>query len=106
MGEAVLIVPEGVCVATKAHLGAGDAWVFDRDSGGLDVDVDESPSAPAGTPRLAVDAEVGFGELRIGHDRQSDHGPPWRDEDWEFGEDEDRAGAPNVGCEGERARTR
>jgi hypothetical protein len=67
VGAARLIVPDDVCVATTADIGMGYAGVFDADSEGIDVDYDERDNAPAGTSRLVVDAEIGVGELLIGH---------------------------------------
>jgi phage shock protein PspC (stress-responsive transcriptional regulator) len=66
VGSARLIVPDDVCVTTQADLGIGFAGVFDEENDGIDVDFDEQHSAPAGTSRLVVDAEVGVGELLIG----------------------------------------
>ena len=45
----------------------GYAGVFDSDSDGIDVDYDEQRTAPPDTSRLVVDAEIGVGELLIGH---------------------------------------
>jgi phage shock protein PspC (stress-responsive transcriptional regulator) len=67
VGSARLIVPEDVCVATTADVGVGYAGVFDSDSEGIDVDYDEERTAPPDTSRLVVDAEIGVGELLIGH---------------------------------------
>jgi phage shock protein PspC (stress-responsive transcriptional regulator) len=68
MGEAVVYVPEHVCVATRAEIGAGAARVFDRDNGGVDVDWEQTPDAAEDVPRLFVDADIGLGELRVRHD--------------------------------------
>ena len=67
MGSARLIVPDDVCVATSAEIGVGYAGVFDSDNDGIDVDYDEWHTPPAGTSRLVVDADIGVGELLIGH---------------------------------------
>jgi predicted membrane protein len=95
IGEAVVVVPNDVCVALDSRVGAGYARLFDRDSGGLDVDWDTTPAA-AGVPRLVLDADVGMGALQVVHDPSDiDRG----DERW-FGPDrsvEDSEG--NVGCE-------
>jgi phage shock protein PspC (stress-responsive transcriptional regulator) len=66
VGEARVIVPDDVCVATTAHVGIGEARTFDRHNEGVDVDLDDRPGAPAATTRLLVDADVGVGALRIG----------------------------------------
>ena len=68
VGEAQLVVPRGVCVSTDSHLGIGGAQVFDRDHGGVDVDWQDERTAPAGTPRVLVDANVGIGAFTVHHD--------------------------------------
>jgi phage shock protein PspC (stress-responsive transcriptional regulator) len=98
VGEAVVLVPHDVCVATRARIGAGEADVFDRDAAGVDVEQETSGDSAPGTPRLAIDAEVGMGELRVGHHEGYDGPlrpppPPFADGDLE---------ERNVGC-GERA---
>lgn len=67
VGSARLIVPDDVCVATTANIGAGYAGVFESDNEGIDVDFDDQRDSPPGTSRLVVDADIGFGELLIGH---------------------------------------
>jgi phage shock protein PspC (stress-responsive transcriptional regulator) len=67
VGSARLIVPDDVCVATTASIGAGYAGVFENDNEGIDVDFDDQRDSPPGTSRLVVDADIGFGELLIGH---------------------------------------
>jgi hypothetical protein len=42
--------------------------VFDRDSGGVDVDVVDEPDADPDTTRLMVNADVGLGALNVVHD--------------------------------------
>jgi phage shock protein PspC (stress-responsive transcriptional regulator) len=68
VGEAQLVVPPGVCVSTDSHLGMGGVQVFDRDSGGIDVDWTDERTAPAGTPRVLVDANVGIGAFTVHHE--------------------------------------
>jgi phage shock protein PspC (stress-responsive transcriptional regulator) len=68
VGEARLLVPEDVCVATDADVGVGGVQVFDRDTGGVDVDIVDRPDAAAETTRLVVDADVGVGALNVVHD--------------------------------------
>jgi hypothetical protein len=67
VGQARVIVPEDVCVATDAHVRVGEVRTFERSNDGVDVDLEDLPSAPAGTTRLLVKADVGVGSLRIGH---------------------------------------
>jgi phage shock protein PspC (stress-responsive transcriptional regulator) len=99
IGEARLIVPEDVCVATTADVGIGNVSLFGRDNGGIDIDVDDLPQAPPSGTRLVLDAEVGLGEVRV-HDASGelDFG---RDG---FGPFEDRrfdpSGGDNDGCLG------
>ena len=68
-GHVLVLVPSDVCVATTASIGMGAVAVFDRDSGGVDVDWSDGRHAPAGTPRLLVDGDVGVGFLEIRHNR-------------------------------------
>ena len=65
-GHIELIVPEQVCVVTRARVGAGYVGALDRESGGLDVDWDDAPKPPAGVPRLVVDADIGIGAIMVG----------------------------------------
>jgi phage shock protein PspC (stress-responsive transcriptional regulator) len=67
VGDARVIVPEDVCVATDAHVRVGEIRTFERSNDGVDVDLEDLPSAPAGTTRLLVKADLGVGSLRIGH---------------------------------------
>ncbi len=94
IGEARVIVPEDVCVATDAQVGIGEARMFNRNNGGIDVDLDDRPSAAADVTRLLVKADVGVGSLRIGHfgsDIDFDHAR------FDFGPVDDELGA-NTGC--------
>ena len=94
IGEARLIVPEEVCVATDARVGIGEVRTFDRHNEGVDVDVEDLPDASADTTRLLVKADVGVGSLRIGRsspDLNLDHGG------FDFGSDIDELGR-NEAC--------
>jgi phage shock protein PspC (stress-responsive transcriptional regulator) len=103
MGEAVVIVPDDVCVATDAELGMGGVDVFDRDTGGIDVDFVDQPVAGAGATRLLVDADIGVGHLDVRktelvdrHHFDEGRGPFGRDR---FGPDRfDEARGSNTGC--------
>jgi len=79
VGQAVLVVPRDVCVTTDARLGAGQANVFARGSGGVDVDWQDEREAPAGTTRLVLDGDIGVGELDVTYEDPDsfahDHGP-------------------------------
>jgi phage shock protein PspC (stress-responsive transcriptional regulator) len=87
VGQAVLVVPRDVCVTTAAKVGAGQVGVFDRNSGGVDVDWQDERQAPAGTTRLVVDGDIGVGELdvtyedpdRFTHDNIGNDGRPGND---------------------------
>lgn len=76
MGELRLVVPEDVCVVTRAQLGAGEIRALDRDAEGADVDFAEEPTARPGVPRLVVDAELGFGALYVSRRDIGEHRNP------------------------------
>jgi phage shock protein PspC (stress-responsive transcriptional regulator) len=65
VGQAILVVPDDVCVTTAARVGVGQVVAFDRDSDGVDIDWEDDRNAPPGTTRLVVDGDVGVGELRV-----------------------------------------
>lgn len=92
MGHVLVLVPEGVCVASTASVGAGAVQVFDRNGGGVDVDWTDARSAPRSTPRLVLDGDVGLGFLEVRHDDVG-HGRRRG-----FGRDRDRAGERNDAC--------
>ena len=50
VGEARVIVPEDVCVATDAQVGIGEVRNFDQHNEGIDVDFDDLPDARARRP--------------------------------------------------------
>ena len=91
VGEAVVVVPEDVCVASQADVGAGEVQIFDRKSEGIDVDWEETRTAPRGTPVLGVHGDVGVGLLQVKH---AAPGESFRDADIEPG---------NTACAIERA---
>ena len=67
IGEARLIVPEDVCVATEAQIGMGNVSLFGIDNGGVDVDFEDTPEAKPTVTRVQLDGDVGVGELRVQH---------------------------------------
>jgi hypothetical protein len=71
VGDALLLVPRNVCVASKASIGMGGVDVFDRDNGGLDVEWVDRPAAPANGRRVVVDADVGLGAFEVQHERRN-----------------------------------
>jgi hypothetical protein len=75
VGDAELIVPNNVCVATNAKVGMGVVQSFDHDNGGVDVNWVDQPSAAAGNPRLLLDAHVGVGRVEVSHTAPNDFGP-------------------------------
>jgi len=88
IGDARVIVPRDVCVATDAHVRVGEIRTFQRNNEGVDVDVQDLPDAAPHVTRLLVKADLGVGSLRVGHadtdldfDRgHIDFGPPPIDE--------------------------
>src|SRR5215207_454569 len=66
IGEARVVVPDDVCVATDAQVGVGEAHTFDLHNEGVDLDLDDRPDAAPDATRLLVKADVGVGSLRIG----------------------------------------
>jgi phage shock protein PspC (stress-responsive transcriptional regulator) len=77
VGEALLLVPRDVCVATRARVGAGGAELFSSNSSGVDVDWRRQPAARPGRARLVVDARVGIGAVEVHYERPSHNGPWW-----------------------------
>lgn len=77
LGEAVLLVPDDVCVTSTAKVGLGGVEVFDRDNDGADIDWDDPRTPPPGTPTVVVDADVGVGQFSVDNE--------WHDGDRRFG---------------------
>ena len=95
VGDAVVVVPRDVCVATRGRIGIGAYVPFGRDEGGVDVDLDDQPAAHAGTPRLVVDADIGVGALEIRRTPPDD-----RRDHWRAPSGADPTGAGNAACVG------
>jgi phage shock protein PspC (stress-responsive transcriptional regulator) len=77
VGDARVVVPDDLCVATDAHVRVGEVRTFERSNHGVDVDLEDRPEAPPGVTRLLVKASVGVGSLRVGRagaDLDRDHG--------------------------------
>ena len=66
IGDARVVVPKDVCVATDAHVGVGEARAFDLHNEGVDVDLEDLPDTRPAVTRLLVKGDVGVGSLRIG----------------------------------------
>lgn len=99
VGEAVLVVPPDLCVVPDAHVGVGELAILGRRQEG--VDLDRRDTALATDRRLAVDAEVGIGSLRI----TTDPDEAYRDDDrWDDrfdgrdGDDRATADRANAAC--------
>ena len=69
IGEAYVIVPDDVCVATDADVGAGNIAIFGRDHGGIDAKYENTPTAKATATRLLLHADVGMGQVRVNDSR-------------------------------------
>ena len=65
VGDAEVIVPDNVCVATDAEVGMGNVRFFGHDHGGVDVDYEDLSEAAPTTTRLLLKANVGIGQLRV-----------------------------------------
>ena len=84
VGEAVLLVPDNVCVASEAQVGVGAVDVFTQSNGGVDVDWDDLRVAKPDMARIVLDANVGIGHLRVGYDRNPWQSFRFRDRDRRF----------------------
>jgi hypothetical protein len=65
LGEAVLYVPSDACVSSNVQIGVGGSDVLDRDNDGVDVTYADDAPAPAGRPKLHIDADVGLGVVEV-----------------------------------------
>src|SRR5947209_5026119 len=66
VGQVLVLVPANVCVSSRAHVGIGAARVFQRKSGGVDVDWQDDRTANPKTPRLILSGDVGIGDFQVG----------------------------------------
>lgn len=76
VGEAVVVVPEDVCVAPDLHVGAGQIQLGNGNLGGVDLDEHPATGAARG-PSLELDGEVDLGALRVLTSYEAHHGPPF-----------------------------
>lgn len=65
LGQAEVLVPSNVCVSSTAHISGGGTTIFDRSTGGTYHEWQDIRRAAPDSARLTVDADIGFGELRI-----------------------------------------
>jgi phage shock protein PspC (stress-responsive transcriptional regulator)/predicted membrane protein len=67
VGHAVIRVPEDACVTSDVEIGVGQANVFHRGSGGIDVAYAQSatPSYAESRPHLHLDGDVGIGAFEV-----------------------------------------
>jgi phage shock protein PspC (stress-responsive transcriptional regulator) len=63
-GQAEVFVPEKVCVTGRTHVAIGESEVAGERNDGVDVDHAVGRGSTA-TPRLAIDADVDIGQLRV-----------------------------------------
>jgi phage shock protein PspC (stress-responsive transcriptional regulator) len=68
MGQAEVLVPSNVCVSSTAHIAGGATTVFDNETGGSYHDWQDLRTPAKGNAHLSVDADIGFGQLRIERD--------------------------------------
>jgi phage shock protein PspC (stress-responsive transcriptional regulator) len=80
LGGIQVLVPRDLCVTTEAEIGVGTFDVGDGEQDGVDLNVDEGGRVAPGVPELHLVADVGVGELFVGHDFFERHGPGrWND---------------------------
>jgi phage shock protein PspC (stress-responsive transcriptional regulator) len=94
VGQARVFVPEDVCVATDAAVRVGEVHVFQEGNSGIDVDLETLPEADAGATRLLLKANVGVGDIRIGHNEFESN---FETSDFDFGPLDTDLGE-NTGC--------
>jgi phage shock protein PspC (stress-responsive transcriptional regulator) len=75
VGDAQVIVPDNVCVATEATVGMGNVRFLGHDHGGVDVDYQDVPDAPPATTRVLLKANVGVGQVSVGDSQSEFFGP-------------------------------
>jgi phage shock protein PspC (stress-responsive transcriptional regulator) len=65
LGEAVVYVPAEACVTSKVQVGVGSSDILDRQNDGVDISYSDDAPAPAGRPKLHIDADVGMGTIEV-----------------------------------------
>ena len=100
MGQALVIVPDGICVNATTVMRGGHSDVLGAQAAGPDLHHTVIGEASDPSPLLRLDSTVNFGELRVVndsredlvHDRIRDSGRFWR-----FGDD-DETSTDRVPC--------
>jgi phage shock protein PspC (stress-responsive transcriptional regulator) len=65
VGQAIVHVPDGVCVGARGHIGLGEIQGPDRLTDGFGVDYDHPARNVPGRPQLILTADVGLGHVQI-----------------------------------------
>ena len=65
VGSLEVIIPEGLDVDYDAHVGLGDADVFDQSQEGGGVSMTGTYSGGVGVPELDLDLDIGLGEIKV-----------------------------------------
>ena len=65
IGHVLVRVPENACVSADVEIGIGQSSILDHGRGGVDVNDDLATSAPAGTPIVHLEGDVGIGHLEV-----------------------------------------
>jgi phage shock protein PspC (stress-responsive transcriptional regulator) len=66
IGALMVTVPDDVAVEVDAHAGAGEVLVFGATDDGIGADRELSvPGAEPDSPKLVLDASVGFGQIEV-----------------------------------------
>ena len=84
MGQALVLVPRDVCVASEADVGAGHVDVLGREGDGVNVDFEDSRRVAGGGKRVVLEADVGFGEVAVRHEpyvSEFEHGGGFDEDD-------------------------
>lgn len=99
-GHVLVLVPDDVCVASSAEIGMGAVEVFDRTSGGIDVDWNDGRRARAGRARLVLEGDIGLGflEVRRREVNYDEGGSPWERRQRRMRDDAQRSAERNAAC--------
>lgn len=94
MGEIQVLVPDDMCVVGDADVSLGVVDFGNGEEGGIDFSASDDRTPDPGVSYVHLDADIGFGAMRVG-DRFSDRdrGPGW----WSDGEVD--AGTSRAACE-------